>query len=198
MNLTKFPIAAVWTMLGGGPLKRFGSKYRGQAWWRNGDGWNVSIDRDKGVWHDKVTRRGGGILHLVADVRGCSLSEAAQWLDPEEKQPYSGRQRREYAQRRQAAEDLAQRVADWGRGQWLSIERAKAVAFRTGDDRLLEVTARALYALESATSEQLLERYHADPKATDHEAVGRTDREHADGIAEVCVSLITKTCEAAA
>jgi hypothetical protein len=71
----------VWRGLGGGDLRRTGDDtYRGRAWWRNGDGWNVALDATRGVWHDFVADEGGGILDLIVHVRGDSRADALRWV----------------------------------------------------------------------------------------------------------------------
>jgi hypothetical protein len=40
-----------------------------RAIWRGGDGFNVSMDDARGLWHDFTTNEGGGILDLVVRVR---------------------------------------------------------------------------------------------------------------------------------
>ncbi len=69
-------ITDVWQALGGGPL-RYG---RGAAWWRDGDGHNVSLDESKGVWYDHARSEGGGVLDLVQTVLGCDGRAALHWL----------------------------------------------------------------------------------------------------------------------
>ena len=70
------PISEVWQMLGGRPIRHG----RGQAFWRNGDGWNVSLDDDRGVWHDYRDQVGGGVLDLVAHINGGTRADALKWL----------------------------------------------------------------------------------------------------------------------
>jgi hypothetical protein len=65
----------VWAALGGGPLRNG----RGQARWRNGDGWNVSV-RDGRGWFDHRDSRGGGVPELVETVLGCDRKRAIAWL----------------------------------------------------------------------------------------------------------------------
>jgi len=69
-------IAAVWCALGGAELRHG----RAPAFWRNGDGHNVSIDAEKNVYYDFVTGDGGGILDLIQTARGCDRKEAIVWL----------------------------------------------------------------------------------------------------------------------
>jgi hypothetical protein len=69
-------ISDVWSALGGGQLRRG----RGQAFWRDGDGFNVSVSDQKGCWYDFVTGDGGGVLALVQRVRGGTRAEALRWI----------------------------------------------------------------------------------------------------------------------
>jgi hypothetical protein len=69
-------IREVWAALGGGKLRG----NRGQAFWRGGDGYSVSLDPEKGVWFDFVTGAGGDVIALVRTVRQCGFLEACQWL----------------------------------------------------------------------------------------------------------------------
>lgn len=69
-------ITDVWTSLGGAPLRHG----RGRAWWREGDGWNVSLNDRKGTWFDHARGEGGGIIDLIVSVRGDSRADAMAWL----------------------------------------------------------------------------------------------------------------------
>ncbi len=60
-SLTQLPILRVWKELGGGELRGF----RGKAFWRDGDGYNVATDLKKNVWFDFVKAAGGGPLGLA-------------------------------------------------------------------------------------------------------------------------------------
>lgn len=64
--LSLIRITAVWLALGGSPL-RYG---RGRAWWRDGNGYNVSVNDAKSTWYDHAADEGGGILDLVVRVHG--------------------------------------------------------------------------------------------------------------------------------
>src|SRR5262249_44070128 len=97
-------IGDVWGALGGGELRNG----RGRAWWRGGDGFNISLSDTKGVWYDHVTGDGGGVLDLVQNVRGGTRREALRWLAdyagvPLDNRPLRGQELAEYAQRRRAA-----------------------------------------------------------------------------------------------
>jgi hypothetical protein len=50
------------------------------AKWRGGDGFNVSLDDARGLWHDFLTGEGGGVLDLVVRVRGGSRQDALRWV----------------------------------------------------------------------------------------------------------------------
>jgi hypothetical protein len=69
-------IGAVWLALGGGELRRG----RGQAFWRDGDGYNVAINAERGTWHDFVSNEGGDVIALVETARGCDFRAAIGWL----------------------------------------------------------------------------------------------------------------------
>jgi hypothetical protein len=73
---TRARITAVWTALGSPPLRR----NRGRAFWRGGDGLNVTLNDNKAVWHDHARGEGGGVLDLVCLVRNCSRQDALRWL----------------------------------------------------------------------------------------------------------------------
>ena len=81
--VVRLRISKVWRTLGGGELRSAGQgRYRGRAWWRHGDGWNISLDDTHGIWHDFRDDLGGGILDLVVHVRGGDRQTALKWLAP--------------------------------------------------------------------------------------------------------------------
>jgi hypothetical protein len=69
-------IREVWAALGGGPLRR----NRARAFWRSGTGFNVSLDVERGLWHDHRDNLGGDVVELVRTVQGCGFLQAAEWL----------------------------------------------------------------------------------------------------------------------
>jgi hypothetical protein len=69
-------LTQVWAALGGGKLRR----NRGQAFWRGGNGYSVSLDSGKGLWHDFVTGDGGDVIALVRTVHQCGFRDAVDWL----------------------------------------------------------------------------------------------------------------------
>jgi hypothetical protein len=79
--LSRVHISEVYTALTGMTLRRTGNDiWRARATWRDGDGFNVSMDDGRNVWHDFVSDEGGGVLDLVARVRGGSRVDALRWL----------------------------------------------------------------------------------------------------------------------
>jgi hypothetical protein len=90
---------------------------RCQAFWRKGDGPNVSLADDKGAWFDHARGEGGGVLDLVQRIRGCDRKEALQWLADFAGVPLeNGRNehgRRDYLNKRHAAEAEARALVKW-------------------------------------------------------------------------------------
>ncbi len=80
LNLTEIKrradIRDVWTALGGAELRG----NRGRAFWRDGDGYNVSLDPPRGLWHDFVSGEGGDVIRLIEIVQGCDFKQACAWL----------------------------------------------------------------------------------------------------------------------
>jgi hypothetical protein len=93
--------------LGGGPLRGG----RGRAFWRNGDGFNVSLDQRNNRWFDHAGGFGGGTLRLVEVALGVDWREALAWLADNfgisVGAARTPQERREYARRREQAWNLA-------------------------------------------------------------------------------------------
>ena len=101
-------ISAVWEALGGGEL-RWG---RGKAFWRDGNGYNISLNDQKNCWYDFITGEGGGVLGLIKHVRGGTPKEDLHWLADFagvvlNDHPLSRAERRKHAVNRLVARDLA-------------------------------------------------------------------------------------------
>jgi hypothetical protein len=73
----RVPIDQVWAALGGCQLRRG----RGQAFWRGGDGYSVSLDLKRGLWFDHVDAHGGDVFALVRTALGCDFRAALRWLE---------------------------------------------------------------------------------------------------------------------
>jgi hypothetical protein len=103
--LARVKISDVYAALGGPKLR----KMRGPAFWRGGDGFNVSLDDGRGLWHDFTTDEGGGVLDLVVHVRGGNRADALHWLAdlagvPLDDTPLTPEDRERWAAERQALE----------------------------------------------------------------------------------------------
>ena len=102
------PITAVWQALGGDPPRRG----RARAFYRKGDNPGaVSLNDEKGCWHDFVTGESGGVLGLVQRVLGGSRADALRWLSgftglPLDDRPLTAADRRQYLRARQEAAEL--------------------------------------------------------------------------------------------
>ncbi len=65
--------------LGLGPFRQSGREWVCKATWRNGDGWNVAINEELGVWTDRTGKaRGGRLLRLAETVLG--ETEGRRWF----------------------------------------------------------------------------------------------------------------------
>jgi hypothetical protein len=102
-------------------LRRTGQDaYRGQAFWRDGDGWNVSLSDAKGTWYDHRDGEGGGIVDLVAKIRGGSRADALHWCAdlagvPLDDKPFTAADRRRWAAERRALEHDLPAAKYWQR-----------------------------------------------------------------------------------
>src|ERR1017187_9972046 len=73
--LGRVRIIEVWRAPGGGELPHG----RGRAFWREGDGYNVSLNDAKSTWFDHAAAEGGGLLALIQRVRGVTPADALRW-----------------------------------------------------------------------------------------------------------------------
>jgi hypothetical protein len=195
-------ISEVWSALGGGPLRRG----RGQAFWRDGDGYNASLNDEKGVWHDFVTGDGGGVLDLVQHVRGGSRSDALHFVAdlagvPLNDTPLSRRQKREYAADRKQAESLAQQCAWWVRASIHEFERIKAQANKDGDFHSLCWSSRELYRMQQAVPSALMGRFLGALRDSPENTVvlvdaGREDEQNAYAVTAIIVAMLATAAEA--
>lgn len=93
---------------------------RGRAFWRDGGGLNVSLDDNRGVWHDFVTNEGGGVLDLVVRARGGTRRDALHWVAefagvPLEDKALSSAERAEWAKERRELEQNLPDARYWQR-----------------------------------------------------------------------------------
>jgi hypothetical protein len=114
--LNRVRISGVYQALGG-PKPR---GMRGPAFWRRGDGLNVSMDDSRGVWKDFASNEGGGILDLVARVRGGGRADALRWVAdlagvPLDNTPISAEDRARWAVERRDTERSLPTARYWQR-----------------------------------------------------------------------------------
>ncbi len=121
-------ITAAWLALGGDEPTKFG---RARAFYRDGNNQrSVSIHEAKGCWYDHRDNIGGGILDLIQHVMHCSRGAALRWLSDLtgvafDDRPFNSSERRQYARRREQADQLARDVADFERGLELFLLRRR-------------------------------------------------------------------------
>lgn len=117
--LASTKISLAYSALTGMEPRRTGpDRWRAVAGWRGGDGQNVSLDDDRGIWHDFVTGEGGGVLDLIVRNRGGSRQDALRWLAefvgiPLEDQPLSDTDLRAWAQEQALISQELPRAKHW-------------------------------------------------------------------------------------
>ena len=113
--LAQVRISEVYRALGGPELRC----NRGPAFWRGGDGLNVSLDNDRGLWHDfGGDGEGGGILDLVQRVLGGSRTDALRWVAeltgvPLQDTPLSAADRERWVRERRELDEFLPRARHW-------------------------------------------------------------------------------------
>jgi hypothetical protein len=195
-------ISEVWFALGGGSLRHD----RGRAFWRDGDGFNVSLSDDKNCWHDFVTGEGGGVLDLVQHVRSGSRSEALRFVAGLvgivlDEKAISREERRVSAIHHHQAEHVAQVCSWWARATSLELERAKARAYESGDFETLYWAGRELYQIQQAGPSALMARFvkaMRDDRRNTMTLVesGRQDEQHAYAVTAMIVAMLVKAVKA--
>ena len=127
--LDRASILEVWASLGGGPLRHG----RGVAFWRDGDGFNVSLDETKNVFFDHAHGEGGGVLMLIETVLGCDRPAALRWLaqhlgvELDGQRSLTAAEKRDYARRRAGAERKARELVEWRRNQLRALKSERNI-----------------------------------------------------------------------
>jgi hypothetical protein len=124
--ISRVRISEVWLALGGGELRHG----RGRAFWRNGDGYSVSVDDNKGCWHDFRDNAGGGVLDLIQHVLGGSRKDALRWLAgfagiSLTERRLTSEEWRAYQRERAAAGREARELTRWREGLIRTLEDAR-------------------------------------------------------------------------
>jgi hypothetical protein len=114
--LANIRIFDVWQALTGEPIR--GGRVRGI--WRDGKSWSVSLNNERGVWHDFVSNEGGGILDLIVRVLGGTRADALRWAAefagiPLNNKPLSAADRAQWVQERRALERDLPEARYWRR-----------------------------------------------------------------------------------
>jgi hypothetical protein len=166
-------ISSVWCALGG----HTPNHGRAPAFWRKTRDPNVSLNDAKGTWFDFARGEGGGILDLVEHVRGCSRSEAVQWLAdlagiPLDEHPLTQPEKRDWARAKRQAVPLARMALSWWQARLSELEDLKRKAFDGGglDVECLRVAAPELLRLENLCADAVVAEYmtlrRIDPAGT--------------------------------
>ncbi len=65
--------------LGLGPFRRAGREWLCKAKWRGGDGWNIALNAERGVWVDWTGKAGGGGPRQLAEAV-LGVAEGRTWF----------------------------------------------------------------------------------------------------------------------
>jgi hypothetical protein len=193
MTLANLPILDVWRALGGGELRG----RRGQAFWRGGDSYSVSLDSKREMWHDFRDGLGGGAISLVETVLGCTRPAALAWLETQcgldPRVALSEEQRRVYARAKAEAPALARRLADFACGLEIITARYLAAASTTGSDpQDASKWHQQAYLLRRASGADIAQLWQSMSAERENlETLGKSDREHAEAVTWQIVDLLT-------
>jgi len=199
------PISAIWEALGGATPRRG----RASAFYRKGDNPGaVSLNDEKGCWHDFVTGYGGGVLDLVQHIQGGDRTHALRWLAnlsglPLDERRLTSPERQTRARGCARVRQLAQDVADFEHGLELRLEHGQRDAaavtswlLSSGVDPgdVFAGPARGLAILGNADSDSLVQVYRELPEAVrgSFRDAGRLDREHSEAITRAIVALLAQ------
>jgi hypothetical protein len=185
-------ISYVWRALGGGEIRRG----RGQAWWRKGDGYSVSLRDDRGCWYDHRDGVGGGVLDLIRHIRGGSRAEALRWLAdwcclPLDGALLSPEDRRRYARARQDAPELGRAATLWHAERLAELDELKREALEREDMLALMAAAQGNHLLTILAPEGIIRAYlDAKRKWPEHTAALVAQGEAWERLAEALVTLL--------
>jgi hypothetical protein len=158
--LTSIRISAVWTSLGGPPLRHS----RGRAFWRNGDGYNVSLNDTKGVWHDHAHGGDGGILDLIQTVLQCDRAGAVAWLAEtfnipiEGQRTFTPQERKRYARARHEAE----RFLEWRDDELFRLREVRTYHLRLYHAAIHYILKHSLDDPSGCRMAELCEQHEAE------------------------------------
>jgi hypothetical protein len=195
-RITGQAFLSLWRELGGGELRG----RRGRAFWRGGDGLNVAVDIERGLWRDHVTGAGGNAVDLVRVALGVGVAEALRWLEEAGyRQPARRMSAAELAEQRRRREDAKRHrleLADFRRALDCELDRLKLAAAEADDMAALEQAASLQYRLAQDPEAVFEELMRADGRRVRWLIEeGRADREQAGKLTAVVVDLLAKAQE---
>jgi hypothetical protein len=160
--LARVRISELWGALGGGPLRHG----RGRAFWRKGDGYNVSLDDAKAAWYDFRDGIGGGLLDLVEKARDCDRKAALKWLAgfcgvALDSKPLTPAEGQLWARAKCEGPALARRAGWWLWARKAQLDERKAAAVTTDhvDVDALAAAAQEHYRLQTASAAGVIAAY---------------------------------------
>lgn len=152
----------MWQALGGDPPKRG----RARAFWRDGDGLNVSLSDDKGAWYDFRDNSGGGILDLIQCVLKCSRQDALKWLadftcTTLQDTAFTDGERLDYARRKAQAAAEARDLLAWRDRLIEALQGARDSYFQAYHRTRRVIQRRGLVSPEGQLAADMYESYEA-------------------------------------
>jgi hypothetical protein len=195
-RITGQAFLSLWRELGGGELRG----RRGRAFWRGGDGLNVAVDIERGLWHDHVTGAGGNAVDLVRVALGVGTAEALRWLEEAGyRQPARRMSAAELAEQRRRREDAQRRrldISDFRRALDCELDRLKLAAAASDDMAALAQAASLQYRLAQDPEAVFEELMRADGRRVRWLIEeGRADREQAAQLTRLAVEILAKAAD---
>lgn len=189
--ITGAAFLSLWRDLGGDELRGT----RGRAFWRNGNGWNVSWNPERGLWRCHVTGEGGDAVDLVRVALNVGTGDALAWLERKGyRQPSQRMSSAEIATRRHEREAVNRQrlaVGDFKRALDAELDRAKLEMWDSGDDAALETAASLQHRLRQSAEAVFGEMLERDGGSVEMLIrAGRADREHAEAATALAVRLL--------
>jgi hypothetical protein len=115
------------------------------------------MDDRRGVWHDFVTGEGGGVLDLVQRAQGVNRADALRYVADFagvklDDRPATHSERRLFAERREAANDVTEDIESWRNALTVELNARKLAAVDACDDEALARAASLCNLLENGSA----------------------------------------------
>lgn len=190
-SITGAAFEELWKHLGGAGIRG----KRSVAFWRSGKRQSVSINIERGLWHDHAAGDGGDAIALVKTVLNVGIGESLAWLEREGyRQPSQRMTALEVAAHRRKREEAERRriaVADFRAALDAELDRLKLATAESGDDAGLERAASLQFALAQSPEAVFSDMLERDAGRVGWLlAKGREDRQDAARITAVIVDLL--------